>query len=174
MIDLNTPVEPTEVVEVDRGLLADGEYRVVIDEVREWTARLYPVFEATVYDDRMQVMKDANGKTLKETLKNVEVWSTVVVLKVSQGARKGKNIYVNLTTNPNRPWDLSKFVKGLGAGKVAPGDFDKYVGTEMDVIISTETYPYQDYVDNKTGETVYKDSKSRNIVKYYKPIETTF
>lgn len=174
MIDLDTPIEAVESKEVDTSILDKGDYSVKFIGIKDWTSKTFPTYDVNVYDDRKQLMRDADGKIIKETVKNLTVFSTTATLEVVSGPRAGKRIFVDLTTNPNRPWDLAKFVKGLGAGSVAPSHFIDHVGALMEVKVDIESYPYKDYVDSKTGETVFANSRNKNVVKYYKPIESDF
>ena len=160
--------------EISFELLPKGTYLMMVKSFKEWEGKNFPTLEVTQYDAKYQALKGADGKTTKVTHNNVVVYTNDVTLEVLDGPLKGRIIFYRLSTHPNTPWVIARFVRGLGAGNVAPIDLPKFVGVPMMVDVIIDTYPKEDMTDTKTGEPIFKNSKSRNACLQFKPIEQTF
>jgi len=151
--------------------LPKGTYTVTFSEIGDWEPKVFPKLLVTQFDEKRQAIKGPDKKTVKVEQSNVTIYTTDVKLTVLEGPYAGRILFYRLSTHPNTPWVIGRFVNGLGQGAVPPGRFSEMVGTVMEVDVTIESYPNEDIIDKKTGETIFANTKTRNQCVAFRPAD---
>lgn len=157
----------------DFKLAPNGDYILTITDIGEWKPKVYPTLDVIQYTDKLQQVKDADGKPVKVKHTNVTVYSTLVTLQIVEGEFAGTVIKEYISTHPNSPYTIRNFIKAFELDGYELSDFPTVGafglqgGAEIEIV--TEEYE-QTKTDEYGRETKVPKSFTKNKVKRFKPI----
>jgi hypothetical protein len=151
--------------------LPEGFYNVeVIDLAPEWKKQTKAVEYINAKDSKGNLLKDDNGKLIKDTVKDYEFFTLDLVFKVIDGEHKGRNIYGSLTTHDNVLFLTEGFLYAVGISELNNIN-DVFtlglIGKQLKVETTNQTYTK--IVDDKdTGISNPVEKVRTRIKKFYK------
>lgn len=151
--------------------IPEGTYHVEVSEVaKEWKKQTKAVEYINAKDSKGNLLKDDNGKLIKDTVKDYEFYTLDLVFKVVDGEHKGRNIYGSLTTHDNVLFLTEGFLYAVGVdGLNNLNDIFSFnlVGKQLKVETTNQTYTKM--VDDKdTGISNPVEKVRTRIKKFYK------
>ena len=142
------PQEPQEQRNFDP--LPDGDYEVKVTETKEWKPTTKDVWINRRGEDG-KILKDDNGKMLKELHKNLTFYNLEITLEIIDGEYKSRKIWTSLTTHPNAEFITQGFLYAINAPKMTYGEIPgQCVGQRLKVTTFNESYK-KTVVDSDTG-----------------------
>lgn len=124
-----------------------GKYVAKLVRVYPWRS-ITKDTKVSLRDEDNKVIKDANGKPVKELVKDVTWHNADLVFEVTDGAYKGYAIKGSLSTHPEMLRSLKQFLYCSSLFGVAAGDIKDHIGAEVGVKTKEDT---RTYTDKDTG-----------------------
>jgi hypothetical protein len=109
-INLNDKVEAkANTTGAKSGVIPAGIYNTKVDKIESWKEITKDVM-VNLTDDRGRIMRDEDGKIIKELQKDVTFYTADVQLSITEGEYTGRKIFTNLTTHPNALFITQSFL----------------------------------------------------------------
>jgi Fe-S cluster biosynthesis and repair protein YggX len=150
--------------------LPEGKYIVEIVAIEPWKEQVKAVEFINVKDEKGNLMKDDNGKIIKEEFRNYEFFTLDMKLKIIDGPNTGRIIYGNLTTHDNVLFLTEGFLFATGVDQLNDiNDLFKFdlVGKTLQVETTNQTYT-KEVMNQDTGMTEPVERTKTRIKRYYK------
>lgn len=148
--DLNRKVTGREANGGDFAPIPNGDYDVVVHEIKPWK-ELVRDSNVNKRDDEGKLVRDGNGKVVKELIKGLKFYTADVVLKIVGGDFENRRLYPSLTTHPSAVFITENFLYAVGEEEMTFGEIPTLcVGKTLTVSVETETY-YKTVTDPDTG-----------------------
>ncbi len=163
--DLNAKVEGVKPVN-DFTPIPEGRYTVKVKEIKPWKATTKDI-QVNTRDEKGSLVKDENGKLVKENVKNFTFYNADVRLEVIQGEHKDRLLFTSLTTHPNAEFITKNFLYAVGVSEITLNQIQaKCVGLvlDVDVVINEDNYKIE---KNPTTGAEKKIPSPRNEVKAF-------
>lgn len=162
------------VASIDKGgdfkPLPKGNYVVKLKDIGEWKVKTLTNFEANVYDDKFQAVKDAGGHVLKELIPVLDTYNNQLTFVVeAPEAYKGRLVWFNLSTHPNVPWAVPNFLHAMGMPNLRLRDIAKCKDTKCKAYITVREDEYPD-TDDDGFDIIVK--KVKNDIRSFKVLDT--
>jgi hypothetical protein len=151
--------------------LPEGIYNVEVVEVAtEWKPHSKPVEYINARDSKGNLLKDDNGKLIKDTVSNYTFHTLDITLKITDGENKGRNVFGSLTTHDNVLFLTEGFLYAVGVDELTNINdiFNAdLVGKKLKVETVNQTYT-KDIPDKDTGISNPVEKTRTRIKKYLK------
>ena len=108
-IGLDSVVTGKEMEVKSYDILPEGRYIVIVDKIDDWKGKDFDKVEINKRDSDGKVVKDDNGKNVKEKA-SFKAYSADIKLKVVSGEHEGRIIFTNITTHPDVLFLLEGFL----------------------------------------------------------------
>jgi len=140
--------------------IPEADYDTIVLEIKPWK-ELVRDSNVNKMDENGKLLRDANGKVIKEFVKGLKFYTADVVLKITTGDFKGRRLYPSLTTHPSAVFITENFLYAVNEEEMTFGEIPKAcVGKTLSVHVVEETYNRK-IVDPDTGfETLEPKSKA--------------
>jgi hypothetical protein len=149
--------------------LPEGTYSVEVVEIApEWKAQSKAVEYINARDSKGNLLKDDNGKLIKDTVANYTFHTLDLKLRVISGDSKGRFIFGSLTTHDNVLFLTEGFLYAVGVDELRDmNDIFKHnlVGKTLSVETTNQTYTKM--VDDKDTGISNPVEKTRTRIKKY-------
>lgn len=146
----------------------DGEYRLRVKEVDPWKESKKTI-QVIQKDENGNVLKDANGKNLTETVKDCVFYNCNVKFEIVGGEFDGRLIFHNLTTHPNMNWSIDNFLYAIGVQELSASQIQtSVIGRECLGTIYTDSYVKT--TQNKDTGLDEEVERKINRIKSLKPL----
>ena len=123
--------------------LPEGKYTVEVLEIGEWKENIKAVEFINAKDSKGNLLKDENGKIVKDQVKNYKFNTLDLKLKVVDGEHENRYIFGSLTTHDNVIFLTEGFLFAVGVdGLNDINDIYKLglVGKQLQVETQNQTY----------------------------------
>jgi hypothetical protein len=157
--------------------LPEGTYNVEVVEVApEWKQQSKAVEYINARDSKGSLLKDDNGKLIKDAVANYTFYTLDLKLRVVEGENKGRFIFGSLTTHDNVLFLTEGFLYAVGINQLNNiNDIftEDLVGKKL--MVETTNQTYTKMVDDKdTGISNPVEKTRTRIRKFLKtPIAKT-
>ena len=146
--------------------IPEGIYTVSVLEINPWEKQVKDIY-VNQRDDKGKLIKDKDGNNVKELMKKVEYYNSLMTLEVTHGNHVGRRLFTNLTTHPNASFITDNFLYAIGAKEMVASEIPtKAVGKTLDVVVEISQYEKK-VTDPDTGiETT--ETRSKNEVRSFR------
>jgi hypothetical protein len=153
-----------------------GNYTVRLKEVKPWKTKHHDTLVVNVYNPSYEKMKGEDGKDLTETLRDVDIFSTTAVLEIVLPVEyKGRLLFGNITTHPNKPWVVPNFIHSLGFPKYKLSALNDLAGTFMNVYVTLRKGDPEITVDSdgieSSRDVIRNEVASYKVSDYEEPMD---
>lgn len=151
MIDLNTRIEPSEPINESREPL-NGTFTFKVIKITPWKAEPAKTIQVAERDETNRVVKDASGKVVRHTMKDVVLYSTVVTLEVQDdGEFKGRRVFHRFDTHPDFAFIIGQFTYACDVGSPTLAEIPTVCLNQIiEASVEPQTYDKK-VVDKETG-----------------------
>jgi hypothetical protein len=148
--------------------LPEGKYTVEVLEIGEWKPNTKAVEFINAKDSKGNLLKDDNGKIVKDQVKNYTFHTVDVKLKIVDGDHTGRYIFGSLTTHDNVLFLTEGFLYAVGVDSLTDiNDIQKLglVGKQLQVETQNQTYT-KEVEDKDTGISMPVEKVRTRVKKY--------
>jgi len=125
MIDgLKSIVKGKENPQIKFTPLPDGEYKVRVEEIKDWVAKDFVDAEINQRDTDGKIVKDDTGKNVKIKA-SFKAYSADITFMILEGDFAGRKIFANVTTHPDVLFLLEGFLYAVGKTEIMLQDLQK-------------------------------------------------
>lgn len=146
--------------------IPEGTYSVRVLEIQPWEKKVKDIY-INQRDDKNRLIKDPDGKTVQELVKNVEYYNALMTLELSEGEYQGRRLFTNLTTHPNASFITDNFLYAINAKAMVASEIPtKALNKTLDVAVEISTYEKK-ITDENTG-LERSETRTKNEVKAFR------
>lgn len=145
--------------------LPEADYNVRVSEMKQWEPMTKDVW-VNRRDGENKIMKDTNGKIIKELHKNLTFYNLDVTLEILDGEHKGRKIWTSLTTHPNAEFITQGFLYAVNENKMTYGDIPTHC-VDKQLVVTTFNEKYKKKVTDPDTGLENEIEKLSTRVKYF-------
>lgn len=161
MIDLTTTVAKQPAT----GIVPKGDYKVTVLEIGAWTPHVKDIM-ANKTDSRGRLVRGADGKPIKEMLKNHTFYTADVVLIIQGTDYDGAKLYTSLTTHPNAYFITENFVRAVGlVGTPLKDVITAALDKDLTVTVDHDSYEKKS-TDPDTGLEIVENKLKAKVIAF--------
>lgn len=151
MIDLNTKITPSEPINESREVIPAGTYTLKVIKIEPWKAQPAKTIQVAERDERGYVVKDDTGKVIRNTVKDVVLYSTNITLEVQYGEYRGRRVFHRFDTHPDFSFLISHFTYACDVGEPILAELPTVcLNKVVEGVVEHQTYNKK-VVDKNTG-----------------------
>lgn len=150
--------------------LPEGIYKVEVVELGEWKPQTKAVEFINAKDSKGNLLKDDEGKLIKDKVNNYSFNTLDVSMKVIEGEHAGRYIFGTLTTHDNVVFLTEAFLFAVGVDEISDLN-DIYnkdiIGKVLQVETTNQEYT-KEVLDKETGLSSPVTKVKTRVKKYIK------